>query len=239
MRNSVLSIVALLVMVMVVLTAVMGMMGGSKAEPAPQFTPPPQPVVVTQPVVVAPPVAAPVVEDYPLSQIFRVGLDGQDLADLRNLKMWKYAFELPQGPYTAFVWVEYWTRNAAEPTYREMFSASDVWREGELVVKLPTADDPGMLVRIGRAQARADAADPVDIPRASRLELLDILPVAAGQDIPLATFTYNESGSAAGGLSNVHSNHDVTVYLKARFVRGLYASFQSATPDEMLLPWVY
>ncbi len=187
-------------------------------EPAPINTPKPKPVDP----VTATPTPTPAAERADVMEIEQALLDGQDIADVLNLWMWKFKFHMPQERYTCSVWMERWTRDAAQPEVRTLFQQAMPMDGGELVIKLPTASHPQQLVRLGSAKRSANNAPPLEIGEPMGLEMLEKREeFKAGQDIYLITITQNtgviKSGAPRFGRKGVQAGNDVTIYVKARF----------------------
>lgn len=157
--------------------------------------------------------------------IRRVDLNGQDLADLLDLSLWKYAFRIPENEYTLYFWVERWTRNAEKPVVRELTSISGVWAENEIVLKLPTDQDQRFFFRIGDVIKRSTDIDPLRPPTPWRRETLREARVQPGRDIYLITYTHNELETSTRGRINVHRQNDKTIYVKMRFTPGPFVPF--------------
>lgn len=145
-------------------------------------------------------------------------MDGQDLADLLNIRAWKFAYRLPADDYSVEVYLERWERGDEEPERWTLLSQSIFTGDGEMLLRLPTEEEPAMFVRVAAATARAANADPLDLPGPNRIDVLDDAQTPVGQPIHLVTFTHNASQRPTGGLRDVHRDHDVTLYVIARFV---------------------
>lgn len=160
--------------------------------------------------------------------IARQPLDGQDIADMLNVRMWKYTFKLPAGQYTNYVWMERWTRDAEKPDVTLLSQTPGEWDTGELVVKLPSESHPGLFVRVNELMSRNGSMTSLNLPAPVRMESLkrQTLDPSTGQDIYLVTFTHNESGTSIGGRVDVHRDHDETIYIKTRFMPGGFKPFQ-------------
>ena len=197
-------------------------------EPAPHETPPGPDGTASGPGETDEP------DDSAAPTIAPLPVNGQDIADLRQLMMWKFRFDIEQGQYNQYLWVERWTRDAEEPEVRQLGrDVHQVLSEGAFVIKLPTESDPRLFIRLGDATYRDEEAEPVLPPVPWRMSILpDEQDIELGRDIHLITFTHNELTTASGGLSGVHRNHDVTVYVKTRFVPGPYAPFETPGADE-------
>jgi hypothetical protein len=157
--------------------------------------------------------------------IRRVELNGQDLADLLELSMWKFAFRIPENEYTLYLWVERWTRHAKEPEIRELTTLSGVWAENELVLKLPTVQDQRMFFKVGNSVSRSDDIPPIRPPSPWRRETIERETLTPGRDIHLITYTHNELETATGGRVDVHRQNDETIYVKMRFTPGPFVPF--------------
>jgi hypothetical protein len=159
----------------------------------------------------------------------RVPLDGQDLADLMQLLVWKFEARMPEDQYTLAVWTEKWTRGDTQPIVTELSKTSSRWSGGRLLVHLPTEKSRDAFVQwatdadhvAARAMSRRPDSEPIHrlVPNPAVTDLPST-PTRAGfgQDIILATFSSNRDGSfpqVADAERHLHS--DVTLYLKARF----------------------
>lgn len=157
--------------------------------------------------------------------IRRIALNGQDLADLLELSIWKFAFRIPENEYTLYLWIERWSRNAQKPEIRELATVSGVWSESEVVLKLPTEDDERMFFRIGDVIKRTNDITPLQPPTPWRRETLQNATLNPGRDVYLITYTHNELETATGGRVNVHRQNDETIYVKMRFTPGPFVPF--------------
>ncbi|MHC4997142.1 MAG: hypothetical protein ACYTGQ_19045, partial [Planctomycetota bacterium] len=163
--------------------------------------------------------------------IRRVPLNGQDIADLHNHRMWKFAFKLPPNEYTNYVWIEKWSREAEEPVVELLSSIYDVWDENEIVLKLASLAFPQQYVRIGPIEVRENTAVGLRIDEPYRTDIISgPSPLTPGENISLLTFTHNQNSSPTGGLEDVHRQHDVTIYVKTRFQPGPYLEFTRVPP---------
>jgi hypothetical protein len=174
---------------------------------------------VTRPAAVssAPPAAA-------SPSIKHVPLDGQDLADAMNLRMWKFHFTLPRGEYTNHVWLERWHSGSDGPDVQLLSQMSDTWAENDLVVELPTGSQAQPFTRIGASMSRRSDVPP--IKQATGLEVLESEPLKVGDDVYLATLTIDADGRPTGGRRNVQGQHEQTIYLKTHFVPGFLVQFE-------------
>ncbi|MBI1371132.1 MAG: hypothetical protein GC162_21080 [Planctomycetes bacterium] len=155
----------------------------------------------------------------------RVPVDGQDLVDIERLWMWKFHYRVPSTQYTAYVWTERWTRGAAKPELTKLLANLGTESEGDIVIKLPTEINAEQFVRVGSLESRRAKAPALQIGMPPYIEALKSEPIELNKDIYLVTFTYNEAGAAIGGRVNVHRDHDVTIYVKARFTNGAFIDF--------------
>ena len=157
----------------------------------------------------------------PSPNIQRVQVNGADVAELLGIAIWKFRFRLPPGRYTGYVWLEHWTRDAAEPEYRLLLTATGQWEQEELVLKLPTPGDRRLFLSIGELHVENDPnAEPVDLPTPIGSSVLDERPLRTGEPVHLVTLTHNQIGMAVARLENVHRENDETVYLKLAFTAG-------------------
>ena len=231
-RYQLLSVFMLLILLTLVTTMVANMTRPAPPpEPAPVVTPPPPTPPVTPPGPVTPdPPVPPPAPAILVPTLERTDLDGQDLANLMKLLMWKFHFTLAEGEYTNYVWIERWTRDAQMPEVTVLSSIPGVWSEGEVVIKLPSVDHPQQYVRLGPSVTRKIDADPLDVIN-WRMDVLSApSPITLDEDLHLVTFTQNRQQLATGGLKNVHQQHDRTIYLKARFTPGPFVPFELKRP---------
>lgn len=181
----------------------------------PKLTPE-EPVLPAVPLSIAPPQSE--------MDIEQSTLDGQDVANVLNLWMWKFKFRIPQGRYTCNVWIERWTRGAKQPEVRLLFHQPLNLEGGEMVVKLPTAMYPQQLVRLGTAVIRSAKESPLEIGEPMRLATLEKRETfKIDEDIYLITLSQSNSirsDSNAFGRKGIHGSNDVTIYVKARFSTG-------------------
>jgi hypothetical protein len=226
MRYQLLSVVVIVILVAVIATAFVGL--GTATEPATTAAP----LVVVQPAKPAPAHPAPATAEEPArpgSYIEQVALDGQDVADVFNLRMWKFRLRLPKGPYSCYVWQERWTRDAAKPAVSVLFDEHQTLDGADVVLKLPlSAAQPQQFVRIGTATRFASKTDVLAI-ESPYVETLSAEEVQPGKDLYLITFTQNK-GENSGGRKDVHKDRDVTIYIKARFIPGPYTALDLAAP---------
>lgn len=214
---------------------------GLMQSPAPQATPAPMtpppvaqpPVVIdwsTEPVVSLPPPVAKPPEVSP--RIDRVPIDGEDLANVLGVTMSKFHYALPAGQYTCFIWTERWTRGATEPIVTLLASAN-VGGEGDVIVKLPTESDRQLYLYVGDAPRLNNRdADPL-APSGSSTAQLDGQTFAPGEAIHLVTVSYNLETLAIPALENIHTQRDMTTYVKTGFIIGKNTPFN---PDQWTAP---
>ena len=167
-------------------------------------------------------VAQPIIE--------RVEANGQDVADLMGVSLWKFRFQLPQTRYTAHLWTEHWTRkNPAGPNrVRLLMSASDEWGGGVLTIKLPLEGDPSLFIRLGDSFGENNpAAEKLQIHTPIGWASLDSQLLSPDQPVHLVTLTHNVSGSAAARLTDAHRDNDETIYLKIVFTPGDHVPFHA------------
>lgn len=233
-RSQIVTFIMVFVLVTTVAVVTRSMVEGSPApppeSPAPaaeeQPEPDPTPDEPDQPTEVEAELEpAPDEQEQPEPHVQRVDLDGQDLADLLDLRAWKFDYALPSDEYTVHVWVEHWRQDAEQPDVRPLLNQSLNTESGSMLLRLPTEDEPELFVRVGSAVARSADAAPIRIPTPFRRDVLDRQPIDFDEPLHLITFTHNESDRPEGGLADVHRDHDVTVYIKARFFQGANVPF--------------
>lgn len=168
-----------------------------------------------------PPPQRPPEPPEPPPSIERIEVNGQDLADLLGLSIWKFRFRLPLDRYTGYVWVEHWTRDAERPEYRLLLTATGRWREESLVLKLPTESDRRLFISMGELHVENDPnAVPIELPTPVGSATLDETLLRPDRPVHLVTLTHNEAGMAISGLQDVHRENDQTLYIKAAFTTG-------------------
>lgn len=163
----------------------------------------------------------PAVEEGRL-HIERVELNGQDLAELLGVPAWRFDYQLPEDDegYRVRLWLERWTRDVEEPQVGELIEQTLLSGSGSVLLRLPTEAEPTLFARVGTGQAEVVETEPIHPPQPFRRDELGERSVEVGETIHLLTFTHNMEDSPVGGLEDVHREHDVTVYIKARFERG-------------------
>ena len=161
--------------------------------------------------------------------IERTPVNGQDLADLNNLTIWKYNFRIPRNQYTHYLWLERWERDGIEPVeIRELATLTGVWEDGNIILKLPSELDSRLYVKLGNTMLHENAENPVQPPDPWRLDLLDKQTLTEPTNaVYLMAYTYNAETLAEGGLAGAHENNDITVYIKMRFAPGEFVPFDA------------
>lgn len=182
-------------------------------EPTPSEKSPPSEALIVPFEPVVPPPATPMIE--------RVDVDGQDLADLMNVLIWKFRYTLEPGRYSAFLWVERWDRDATAPQVTLLASNTVEGEHGDVVLKLPTENDGGLFIRLGKGNiSRAASAEPIAPPSPLSWAMLDQQGLVLDTPIHLVTMTHSLAELPRSMLTNAHATHDVTIYVKAGFTRG-------------------
>ena len=177
-----------------------------------------------------PPPAPEPAPPQPPPMIERVDVNGQDVADLLGISLWKFQFRLPAAQYTLYVWTEHWTREAVRPEYRLLLTGSARWGEDHVTLKLPLEEDPRLFIRVGDLFGESDpAAQPVGVPRPIGWAVMDrVLPLETDRPVHLVTLTHNDAGMAIARLRDAHRQNDETVYVMIGFTRGEYVPFEPA-----------
>ncbi|MEX2672892.1 MAG: hypothetical protein WD294_12380 [Phycisphaeraceae bacterium] len=231
-RNHFLSIVMMLVLVATFAIVALSIVQASqeRAEPAGPSEPvAPEPVPDDEAEPEPAEVEVTLAEDEPEPvepRIVRVEMDGQDLADLLNVRAWKFDYQLPEDEqYTAQVWLEQWTQDAPQPDVWLLLNQTLTADTGSMLVRLPTTEEEALFVRVGAAVVRAADAE-IDMPTPIRRDVLEERAINYDEEINLLSFTHNADAPTAGGLVDVHKDHDYTLYVKVRFFRGTNVPFQ-------------
>lgn len=158
-----------------------------------------------------------------------VEVNGGDVADFLNLRLSKFRITVPQGKYTVHVWAERWKRDAEKPDEIVLAEYGTEVDAVDIVAQLPIAGQPEGFLRVNAVRTR------VKKPLVPTGAYFDVLKKAGafdlGSDLHLLTYTWNETTRAEGGLKDVHKNHDLTIYLKARLVPGDFTPFKKPAAD--------
>ncbi len=164
----------------------------------------------------------------PEPKIERQAVDGQDLADLLNLAMWRFDYHLPQVPYTAYLWAEARIMSATTSDLVLLATTSGTWSQGRVVLKLPGREDPRLFIRLGPENiVRADQLTGMVTPPAPfRWTLLDSQPLPLDKPVTLVTMVQEPAPRERPANENAAApTEPIQVELKIGFASGMYVPF--------------
>ena len=154
--------------------------------------------------------------------IERVDLDGQDVADLLDLNVWKFHYDAPAGGEGASFWIEDWRRNAKNP---DIYGVGAIgWldpqtrNEHKLLIKLPRGDEKEIAIDADGVKTRAQSPIVFDGLKKGGTYITKLLqnePIALDKDVTLFTYAWNKNG-AVSDSEGMEKRHDRTIYFKMR-----------------------
>jgi len=153
-------------------------------------------------------------------------VNGQDLADLNGVRLWRFEYSMPPREYVCRVWSETLSRESDgqmvlvnESPFLE--STVGVFSAGAIVIKPPTKSDPRLLLRIGETiLVRADQFEPMGVPSLSTVASLAerrALTFGENEDIDLITYTHRTPTLRPDGTVESEGQPDVIVKVRIRF----------------------
>lgn len=162
-----------------------------------------------------------------IGRMTRISVNGQDVAQVMGLQLYKYRYQLPAGEKcTIHLFSETWTAGANQPEIQLLHSNTHAPTSGDIFMQVPTPQSQRREVNIAGANLIASARPLTSGSEVIGYSALENEEMTFDQNVTLLQVGVSARGVVEFGPREAIAKNDLTVFYKLRAAMGINKTFE-------------